>query len=512
MGNWKKKSKRSQEEEDEQAFLAAVRKTAMPPFTSSQDGSSSNTNDDGNNKPAEKEHKKDEPGHDLYNLSEDGDRASEGLDDDNDERPKHQRSKKASKKKSAWMDSDEEEDKDDHAAKDVSEEESLAPTRTVKAAKVAKGEHGKKNVKEVQQKGTNNKLATTKKSTKATTKTNTTTDPRFAAMNDKNWGKAFAGLGDDDDDGSDENAETDEHAQSGEEDGIDDYSKEDNDHSDEEDDKDEDEDYSNLLPSELPDILNVDNPKPTNDTSTSSSSTSKPLKPISASTLTNFNDTLNRTGVIYISRPPPFLKPQKLRQLLAPYGPIGRIYMNPEDPKITARRKKYRGNKRQNYTEAWVEFENKKQARRTAELLHLRSVDPRKGSRYHDDLWNIKYLPRFKWHHLTDQVAYERAVRQQRLRVEMEGVKRENKMYLKNVEKSKMIEAMEAKKRKREEEAGEKGEAMDAAAKKAKADKNRVEVSRQFRQRAIKDASASSSASAAAPSAKKSSVLSKIFG
>jgi len=31
----------------------------------------------------------------------------------------------------------------------------------------------------------------------------------------------------------------------------------------------------------------------------------------------------------------------------------------------------------------------------------------KKNSYYHDDLWTMKYLPRFKWHHLTDKTAYD---------------------------------------------------------------------------------------------------------
>jgi hypothetical protein len=35
-------------------------------------------------------------------------------------------------------------------------------------------------------------------------------------------------------------------------------------------------------------------------------------------------------GVIYMSRIPPFMRPAKVRDLLAPYGEVGRIYLKPE--------------------------------------------------------------------------------------------------------------------------------------------------------------------------------------
>jgi septal ring factor EnvC (AmiA/AmiB activator) len=56
-------------------------------------------------------------------------------------------------------------------------------------------------------------------------------------------------------------------------------------------------------------------------------------------------------------------------------------------------------------------------------------------------------LPKFKWNNLTEQLAYELKVKEQRLKNEISQAKRENKMYLKNVEKAKAIEAMEKRKK-----------------------------------------------------------------
>lgn len=91
---------------------------------------------------------------------------------------------------------------------------------------------------------------------------------------------------------------------------------------------------------------------------------------LSKEKLDAFNAKIKRSGVIYLSRIPPFMKPIKVRQLLAKYGQIGRIYLAPEDPSVTKKRIKYRGNKRQNYTEGWVEFTDKSVARSVAKLLN----------------------------------------------------------------------------------------------------------------------------------------------
>lgn len=82
------------------------------------------------------------------------------------------------------------------------------------------------------------------------------------------------------------------------------------------------------------------------------------------------------------------------------------------------------------FTEAWVEFEDKHEARAVADALNstpfgARAISKRQvlphrilphlgcrwcaggGKRgfYSSDLWNIKYLKHFKWHHLTEKIG-----------------------------------------------------------------------------------------------------------
>ena len=70
----------------------------------------------------------------------------------------------------------------------------------------------------------------------------------------------------------------------------------------------------------------------------------------------------------------------------------------------------------------------------------------KKRSYYYDDIWQLKYLPKFKWSNLTEQIAYEKKVREQKLKQEESQSKRETKLYLKNVSRGKMIESMEKRK------------------------------------------------------------------
>ena len=64
-----------------------------------------------------------------------------------------------------------------------------------------------------------------------------------------------------------------------------------------------------------------------------------------------------------------------------------------------------------NFTEGWVEFADKRIAKRTAVALNGQRMGGKRRSAYYDDLWCIKYLPRFKWDDLTEEIAYQKAVR-----------------------------------------------------------------------------------------------------
>ena len=67
-----------------------------------------------------------------------------------------------------------------------------------------------------------------------------------------------------------------------------------------------------------------------------------------------------KRGVVYINRPPPYMRPDKVRHLLQQYAPVTRIYLAPEDETVRRRRRKDGGNRKKRYSEGWVEFESRK--------------------------------------------------------------------------------------------------------------------------------------------------------
>ncbi|XP_054878160.1 activator of basal transcription 1 [Poeciliopsis prolifica] len=160
-------------------------------------------------------------------------------------------------------------------------------------------------------------------------------------------------------------------------------------------------------------------------------------------------------GIIYLGHIPPRLRPKHLRNLLSAYGEIGRIFLQPEDRQVR-RKKKKSGSRRCDFTEGWVEFRDKRVAKRVALSLHNTPMGTKKRQRFFSDLWNIKYLHRFHWTHLSERLAYEQTVLQQRLRAEVSQAKRETSFYLNNVEKSAHLEHLRKKRQRDREQVEEK--------------------------------------------------------
>jgi len=182
----------------------------------------------------------------------------------------------------------------------------------------------------------------------------------------------------------------------------------------------------------------------------------KKLKPLTEEGLVEFRKKEENKGVCYLSRVPPYLRVTALRKALSGYGTdVLRIFLQPEDTAVRARRLKSGGNKKKCFSEGWVEFADKRRAKRIANTLNNTPMGGGHRSFFAHDLWNIKYLHKFKWNHLTEKVAHEARVRQDKMRSELSLAKKETAFYLQKVGQAKAIAAMEARRSKRK--AGEGG-------------------------------------------------------
>ncbi|KAN0097817.1 hypothetical protein V8E55_002263 [Tylopilus felleus] len=173
----------------------------------------------------------------------------------------------------------------------------------------------------------------------------------------------------------------------------------------------------------------------------------KIVKPLTPEALAAFNEVQARSGVIYISRIPPGMQPAKVRHLLSQYGEVGRVYLQPEDAKTAYLRRKHTTTKKPHFVEGWVEFKDKQVARSVAEMLNAQPIGGKKGTRWRDDVWTMKYLPKFKWNMLTEQIAHEAAVHAAKLRVELAQSRSEQREYLRNVELARILDKRNGKRR-----------------------------------------------------------------
>jgi len=186
-------------------------------------------------------------------------------------------------------------------------------------------------------------------------------------------------------------------------------------------------------------------------------------KPLTKKNLVATDKAIRRSGVVYLSRVPPFMKPTKLRSLLEPYGAINRIFLTPEDPTSHTRRVRSGGNKKRSFTDGWVEFVSKRAAREACELLNGQTIGGKKGTYYRDDVWTLIFLKDFKWSNLTEEIAVENAEKSARMRAEISKSTKENKEFVQNAARAKIWETREGKqaaKRRKEESEGMEAEAV----------------------------------------------------
>ena len=149
-------------------------------------------------------------------------------------------------------------------------------------------------------------------------------------------------------------------------------------------------------------------------------------------TVEELHEKIKRSGVLYMSRVPIGMKIIDIRKLLDEYG-IQRCYFIPYKKKLH----NVDGKRVQAYKEGWIEFEDKIYAKLAEYQLNGKPIGGNKKCIYRDELWNLKYLHKFKWNDLVESMTMERKIQEKKLKMEIAQSKRENDFIIKNYEKSK---------------------------------------------------------------------------
>jgi len=204
------------------------------------------------------------------------------------------------------------------------------------------------------------------------------------------------------------------------------------------------------------------------------------MKKLTPEQLEKAQKRIRRSGVVYLSSIPPYMKPTKLRQIMERFGGVGRIFLKPEDTKAHRSRVKSGGNKKRKFDEGWCEFKSKKAAKLAAQTLNGNIIGGKKRGFYHDDILNVRYLKGFKWGDLTSALNREKEVRESKMEAELSRERRMNKAFIENVETSKKfnnIRRQRSKKREREEDGSSSAKRPEI--------QRKPEIHRTFKQRSV---------------------------
>ena len=183
-------------------------------------------------------------------------------------------------------------------------------------------------------------------------------------------------------------------------------------------------------------------------------------------TVEELKEKIRRSGVLYMSRVPIGMKISELRKLLEDYG-MERCYLVPLKKKMEI----INGKKVQAYKEGWIEFNEKIYAKLAEYQLNGKPIGGSRKCPYRDELWNLKYLHKFKWNDLIENITMEKKIQEKKLKIEIAQSKRENDFIVKNYEKSKKF--LNKKKNNTENTEKEKGEKKQEEEEKDNKNKNK---------------------------------------
>ncbi|GJQ08669.1 hypothetical protein GpartN1_g460.t1 [Galdieria partita] len=142
-------------------------------------------------------------------------------------------------------------------------------------------------------------------------------------------------------------------------------------------------------------------------------------------------------GVIFLTRVPPRMTVPDVRSIFSKIGSVDRIWLEPEDAESRKCRTKAGGSRRRRSKYGWIEFLDKQKAELAVDLLNNQPIGRSIGSRrkpFSEDLWNLRYLKGFKWHHLIEEKASLWKHKNRRLNLELSQMARERDFYLSRVE------------------------------------------------------------------------------
>uniref|UniRef100_A0A2P2HZ11 Activator of basal transcription 1 n=2 Tax=Hirondellea gigas TaxID=1518452 RepID=A0A2P2HZ11_9CRUS len=161
-----------------------------------------------------------------------------------------------------------------------------------------------------------------------------------------------------------------------------------------------------------------------------------------------------KPGIVYLSSVPYGMSIPALKNYFSNFGEIGNVFFqmaNRENfvgglSRSSQPTKKFRKvgrliKGRIRYSEGWVEFLSKRNAKWAAEMLNNSIVGGKKKSPYYDCLWSVKYIGKgFKWAQLRRRIEHEKEIHKRKMTNEIRIVTEETDQYTRAAEIAERLE------------------------------------------------------------------------
>lgn len=129
----------------------------------------------------------------------------------------------------------------------------------------------------------------------------------------------------------------------------------------------------------------------------------------------------SKPGILYFKTVPRNMPLQIIKAQFRKFGQLGRAFFIPESRRSYEARHKGKSAGPLRFAEGWLEFDNRKEARKAVKLLHMTPVGGKKNTAWENDRWNVEYLKSVDWEDLMSTRSRDR---EERTRTFTEEVKR----------------------------------------------------------------------------------------
>jgi ESF2/ABP1 family protein len=158
-----------------------------------------------------------------------------------------------------------------------------------------------------------------------------------------------------------------------------------------------------------------------------------------------YEEKQQQAGIVYMTRVPPTVGPGAVRGMLSQFGTILRVFFKPESDESLRRRRQKSKSSARRYEGGWIEFSDKRHAKKCAVVLNGQSMGLNTTARHlRDDIWMLQYLSKVKWNDLRLQHQHASEIHNFKTTQAIESGRIETQEFLKDFQKTTELAANQA--------------------------------------------------------------------